>query len=316
MKSNCFFSIIIPAYNVEKYIEQSVNSILNQTYQNFEIIIINDGSKDNTGKIIDKLYQNNSKIKIIHKENEGLSKARNTGIKKSIGEYLIFLDGDDYWNSNEALAQIFTKIKKDKNDLVMIGLQKYFEETKTIVNKKLFDSKIPITIKNLLKTNYYKASACDKIIKKSSFINNDLTFPEGLLSEDIIYCSNLLNKVKNIGLINENIYVYRQHKSSITKNINVKNIEDILTMLKEGLKNKNSLNYNYLAYEYTVVLGLISTSKGTKNIPKNLKVEVFKLKFLLNYNLNYKVKMVYILSKVIGIKATSKLLGKFIDLKT
>ena len=100
------YSIIVPAYNVENYLEQCINSILVQSFNNYEIIIVNDGSTDKTGKICDNFASKNKQIKIIHKKNGGLSSARNTGLEFASGEYNIFLDSDDFWIDKNFLANI------------------------------------------------------------------------------------------------------------------------------------------------------------------------------------------------------------------
>ena len=104
-------SIIIPVYNVEKYLEECVNSILNQKIKNYEIILVDDGSTDSSGEICDKMSANNQEITVIHQKNQGLSEARNSGIKKATGEYLMFVDSDDFINENVNLNKIFPNLK-------------------------------------------------------------------------------------------------------------------------------------------------------------------------------------------------------------
>lgn len=110
------FSVIIPAYNVSSYLEGCVQSILKQTFENYEIIIVDDGSTDNTGIIADELSKNYHQVAVIHQSNGGASKARNTGISKSSGDYLLFLDGDDFWSDTQFLDAIATKIKASCSD--------------------------------------------------------------------------------------------------------------------------------------------------------------------------------------------------------
>ena len=105
-KDSVKFSIIVPVYKVEKYLERCINSILSQTYRNFELILVDDGSTDNCPRICDEYVKSNNRINVIHKKNGGLSSARNAGIDRSTGEYIIFVDSDDYWNSNHALQKI------------------------------------------------------------------------------------------------------------------------------------------------------------------------------------------------------------------
>ena len=128
------FSIIVPVYNVEKYIEECLNSILKQNYKNYEVIVINDGSLDKSGEICENFSKKNFNFKVIHVKNGGLSSARNIGIKKALGEYILFLDGDDFIAKN-CLEDIDNLIKKNNStDIVFGKIIKYYKDGKTISN--------------------------------------------------------------------------------------------------------------------------------------------------------------------------------------
>ena len=156
------FSVIIPIYNVESYIEKCVNSVIDQDYKNIEILLINDGSKDNSKLICEKKDKEDSRIRFINKQNGGLSSARNTGLDNATGDYILFLDGDDYWDDKEALSKINRNLQNSKADIVTFGLKKMFEdtgeieETKYVFNRENvdFDSK-KNTLSYLVKNNLY-----------------------------------------------------------------------------------------------------------------------------------------------------------------
>lgn len=308
------FSIIIPCYNVEKYVVSCVDSILKQTEKDFEIVIINDGSTDNTLEVIQKNYSNNEYIKIIDQKNGGLSKARNTGIKNSTGKYLCFVDSDDYWNDNNALRKIKAYIIDNDKDIIVIGNTKFFENDEKIVPKKSINYKGQ-GVEYLIKTNYFKACAWDKIVKRELVVNKNNYFPDGLFSEDIIWCGKLLEETLNVGCLEENFYMYRQRVGSITKSVKEKNIKDMIQMIHNFDGIDNNIVKSFLAYEYSVALGLVSTKNVKNNISKETLNELFLLKDLLNYDLSEKVHKVNMLKKLFGIKLTSKILGIFIDLK-
>ena len=118
------FSIIIPAYNVADYLENCVESILKQTYDNYEIIIVDDGSTDETGKIADDLSLQFKQINVIHQSNGGASKARNTGMKEVVGDYILFLDGDDFWSDIYFLDQVASELNKQLVDVVITMIMK------------------------------------------------------------------------------------------------------------------------------------------------------------------------------------------------
>ena len=129
------FSIIVPVYNVEKYVKQCINSILSQTYINYELILVDDGSTDSSGSICDS-FKNNKLIKVFHKKNGGLSDARNYGFKKAEGEYVIFLDSDDYWIDNDFLSNINKMLIKKNYDLIIFNTIKYFDESEKKSNPR------------------------------------------------------------------------------------------------------------------------------------------------------------------------------------
>ncbi len=316
------FSVIIPVYNVEKYLEACINSAINQDYDDYEIILVDDGSIDESGNICDEFSDRFNYIKVIHKKNGGLSDARNEGIKKAKGDYLVFIDSDDYLCKNDALSNIAKIIDSSKCDLVIYGVNKFFEDSNKLIEKNNFlpDNNKQI-IESLIKQNYFKASACDKVIRKNIITKNQLFFEKGRLSEDIEWCAKILKSIDldKISVLNENIYVYRQRKNSISKSIDLKIISDIIQMItNEYMAHADKGCYiinSYLAYEYSVLLGLMSTRNIRKKIPKELKEEILSKKELLNYDLSDKVKKVNKLVKLLGIRCASRLLGTFIDMK-
>ena len=119
-------SVIVPVYNVEQYLERCVDSIINQTYKNLEIILVNDGSTDNSGQLCDELAKKDSRIRVIHKENGGVSEARNFGVKEISGEYVIFIDSDDYINKR-MINVLYSQIKLEEADVSVCGVMNVYE---------------------------------------------------------------------------------------------------------------------------------------------------------------------------------------------
>lgn len=311
------FSIIIPCYNVEKYVVKCVDSVLNQNYSDYEIIIINDGSTDDTLKICKEIQKNNDKVKIFSQKNGGLSSARNLGIQKSNGEYFIFLDSDDYLMDNNFLSDVSDVIESNFSELIIFGYKKVCEKDGSIIFDKpsfIKENELSI-IESLIEQNYYKASACDKIIRSDIVKKNNMKFPLNFKSEDISWCSQILRYVNcdKIDVINKNVYAYVQRNNSITKTVKEQNIIDMISQI-ESFRNMGYIIDNYLAYEYSVVLGLISSNK-VKNVSNATKKRVFLQSDLLKFCLNKKVKKVYICKKIFGIRLTSKILGIFISYK-
>lgn len=308
-------SIIIPVYNVEKYLKQCLDSVIAQKYNNYEIILVDDGSTDDSPNICNEYADKYQNIRCFHKENGGLSSARNYGVDRMNGEYVLFLDSDDYWDDSEFLYKISNILKKEDYDIIVFGMKKYFEDSKCFCNPQFkFDNNT--SIYELIKYNKFKASACNKIIKSEILKKNNIVFPLGLKSEDIKWTYEVLKNSKNIYALKENIYVYRQRGGSITKTIKEQNILDMISMFKfcyeDCIKCNNSnkeVLLSYIAYEYCVALGLVSC---IKNVQKSTKHCLYDMKYFLKYRISKKVKLVHFCKCIFGIRITSRLLGIFI----
>lgn len=319
------FSIIIPVFNIEKYIAKCIESILDQTYKDYEIIIVDDGSTDSSGKICDDFSKKYSNIKIIHKKNGGLSSARNVGIKEAMGEYLMFIDGDDFLNSEDNLQYIAKQInQKNKPDIIQYRMLYYYEEKnkfmklKELEEKECNENTKIIYLDRMIKEGILSISACDKVVKRSIVLKNNIMFNENILSEDIDWSLKLYLNVKSIATINKEIYVYRQQrKGSITNKVNTQNISSIKYILKYWVnfnykdEKIKRLYFNYLAYQYIILLTIINR----RNCNKNLKKEIYDLKFLLKYDNNYKVKLSNKIYKLFGISIGTNILKIYLLLK-
>lgn len=225
------FSIIVPVYNTGDYLKKCIDSILNQTYEEYEIIIVNDGSTDNSKKIINE-YKNKypDKIKVINKKNGGLSSARNRGVKKAMGEYILFVDSDDY--IEKGLLKTLNSKTKDSPDLIRFQI-KEIRDDKVIMHRELpFETfKGDKAFKKIVKYHYVEPAWC-YAYRTSFYKENRFTFAEGKYHEDfglIPYVIMSAYKVKSIGYIGYN-YVIRN--GSIMTDVNYdktkKKVDDIL----------------------------------------------------------------------------------------
>ena len=231
------FSIIIPAYNAEKYIEKTVESVLKQTYKNFELILINDGSKDNTRKCCEKLTQKDSRIKFFNRENAGASKTRNFGIEKSNFEYICFLYLDDYIESS--MLQEYVNILKKYENIEMITCG-FFSEIIDEDNQK----KSQIDIINY-KEKYYSSykelkddfvtlwdkailyNVWNKVYLKSIIEKNNIRFIEATLGEDVDFNQQYLLKINRLYNTNKCFYHYIRGRNSTITGQYIKNLFDI-----------------------------------------------------------------------------------------
>ena len=204
------FSIIIPVYNVEKYIDNCLKSIMNQTFKDYEIIVVNDGTKDNSMDIVKK-YD----VTIVEQKNQGLSAARNTGVNHATGEYLIFLDSDDSWNKD--LLKEINKSLKNKPDVVRFQIQETYEDTdnKKEYNETPFEGKTGVEAFNLISKYHFVENAWCYAIKKDYYKKENYSFKVGTIHEDfgltplIIIKANIVNSIDYIG------YNYLQRQGSI-----------------------------------------------------------------------------------------------------
>lgn len=220
MKTNEKISVVVPVYNVEKYIKKCINSLINQTYSNLEIILVDDGSTDNSGFLCDKLSNIDNRIKVFHKKNGGLSDARNFGIKHAHGKYIAFVDSDDY--IDEKMYEIlYNNLVKQNADISICGKIIEYENS---IQKAVYDNKIDIFNRDeaLIQLNYlelFDMSACDKLFKIELFDN--LQFPFGMKNEDLYVMYKIFYKTSKVVYSYSKLYHYIQRASSITKQKNI-----------------------------------------------------------------------------------------------
>ncbi len=212
-------SVVVPVYNVENYIERCLDSILNQTYRDLEIILVDDGSTDNSGRICDEYEKSDSRIKVIHRENGGLSAARNTGIKASCGEYLIFIDSDDYIHP-KMLEILAGNLINNQSDIAICGFKKIYDDEVTEYEEKP-GTTISIYSGREACLNMYDdrlavmtVVAWNKLYKRSLFEN--IFYPEGKIHEDEFTTYKLLYNSGRVVYFDGELYYYVQRKGSIT----------------------------------------------------------------------------------------------------
>lgn len=211
-------SVIVPIYNVEKYLDKCVDSIINQTYKNLEIILVDDGSPDNCPKMCDDYAKKDSRIKVVHKENGGLSDARNAGMKVATGEYVSFIDSDDYISLDFYETLLQTMIDND-SDIVECSVVKFYENEKfdeysddlKVTNYETVDA-----LDGLISENPFKQHVWNKLYKSSVAL--DIPYAVGKLNEDEFWTYQVFGKAKKVTRINQTMYYYFQRNGSIMGN--------------------------------------------------------------------------------------------------
>ncbi|WP_418934934.1 glycosyltransferase family 2 protein [Haemophilus sp.] len=243
--SNELISIIVPVYNVEQYLEKCVDSIINQTYTNIEIILVDDGSTDSSGFLCDSLAKKDPRISVYHKENGGLSSARNFGIEKAHGAYLGFIDSDDYIDP-DMYETLYNLIKKDNSDVAMCGLYNIYANNRDKqvdrIDTLLVDKEEAIKI--VLDGKLTTISAVNKLYKKDIF--NNLKYDVGKFYEDAFIIVRLLEQCNKISITNERKYYYYHRSSSITTQRFTKKQLDMLEAW--------SVNFNIVKERYPKII--------------------------------------------------------------
>ncbi|WP_455149466.1 glycosyltransferase family 2 protein [Capnocytophaga sp.] len=305
------FSIVIPVYNVAPYLRECVDSVLAQNSTDYEIILVDDGSTDNSPAICDEYAEKYSQIKVIHKTNGGLSDARNFGIKEAQGDYLMFLDSDDFWNRENVLLDLHNIIKENNPDLIIHELSSFYNLEKIIPrkfkNKEIqnFSYDFKEDLKYLVNNDIYYATACNKVIKASIVKKNNIEFPKGKLHEDVVWCADIIPYINNYALYSNPFYYYRKERDgSLTVQIRPKNIIDLIDIIseKETLLSKFDGGLSYLSYNYYIYLNNVNL------LEEELKQKYLRKLINLNYLLDYYPRNILSLKGKIRL-AFYKLLG-------
>lgn len=212
-------SVIVPIYNVEKYLRRCIDSIINQTYKNLEIILVDDESPDNSGKICDEYAAIDSRIVVIHQKNKGLSGARNSGIDIAKGEYIAFVDSDDYIDE-KMYETLMHDLKHNNAKMSICGRYYEFEDGRRLQRYKIEDKiKVYNSKDAIVEMNNYSSfdmSAWDKLYHRSLW--EDIRYPEGKLSEDFFVIFKLLDKAETVVFNPTPLYFYIQRQNSISRN--------------------------------------------------------------------------------------------------
>lgn len=296
-------SVIVPVYNVEKYLNICMETICNQTYKNLEIILIDDGSKDSSGLICEKWKYKDSRVRVIHKQNGGLSSARNVGIKESKGEYICFVDSDDVLDY-DSIEYLFNLIREYGADISICDPVHCYPNIKhnfVQENKRIVYSNPQNAIVEMFYQKSFLVSAWGKLYKKECF--NEIYFPEGMLFEDSAIMYKVFENAKKIAYGNARKYGYMHREGSITTKKFSNRDLDILKISNEILDyamNRPELIPAARAYYVTanlrVYLNAIKEENYKKiidNCRKNIKDQYWKV--FLDKNIRQKLRISLIL---------------------
>ena len=311
-------SFIIPVYKVEKYLRQCVESITTQTYRDIEVILVDDGSPDDSPALCDNLADEDVRVNAIHKENGGLSDARNVGLKAATGDFVVFVDGDDFWLSKDDLNELMAVAEQQPEaDFIGYNCKYYYPETESFSPWVAYSDKLSMPVdKNmamieLVKSGTFPMSACLKLIKREFLIKNELFFVKGQIAEDIPWFINVLDKCGKCSFVDRYVYAYRQNVAGSITNfsgdmsfrslLNIVETETDKVESRSFSKEAKEALYSFLAYELSI---LMTYSNIDREISKRLKT----YSWLIEYDINPKVKKVKICRRLLGMDLTVLLL--------
>lgn len=319
-------SIIIPIYNVKSYLRQCVDSVLTQTYQELEIILVDDGSTDGSGKIVDEICSTPNGLisslphclKCIHKPNGGLSDARNAGLKVATGEYVAFLDSDDVYLLNDGLEQLMTLAHDEQPDVLLFQAVDVYPNHQSI--RKAYDEAWIAThngmevFHQLVRTQSFNMSACFQLVRRNLLEQHQIYFEKGLLSEDVDWSLRLWQYVDKVRAINLPLYGYQHREGSISTTYTIRNLRSyehifakFILLYKERVVDVATESYwqttmGYLAQMYTSCLYAYG------QIAREDKSEAYAIlkryATLLEHSISIKSERVILLKRYIGLRLT------------
>lgn len=307
------FSVIVPIFNKERFVELCSESVLRQSFRDFELLLVDDGSFDDSPRICDQIAEKNPCVKVVHKQNGGLSDARNVGLKEAEGEYILFLDGDDYYGDVHMLAELKNIIDQERPDVIVYGAKKKYHSMEMEDGwLALFSEKDYKKYNNktmyLMQRNIIQSSAWSKAIKRECLEKNHIQFIKGQLSEDVEWTLKLLMCTEKIAVIPKAYYIYQQNNDSISHNVGIKNCKDISEIICRYASTNDEAVLHYLANQY--LIWLTATNYVKTEQVKTLLLEMRRYYYLLDYDWYPYVRKAKRL-KWIGYPAMRKLLGVY-----
>lgn len=329
MQDNILMSIIVPAYQIETYLAECVKSVENQNYNDYEIIIVDDGSKDNTPEIADELKKEFSNIYVIHQENQGLSEARNSGIKVAKGKYCVLLDGDDMFQP-DTLIELAKCIEENNMPDVVISrfvtldsLTGEIKECPFTFDKKRLDCISSVSMK-FKEISHYWLAGWLFCVRLDYLKQHNLFFKKGLLHEDEEWMPRVALHAQSIAFNNVPYYCYRLNRDgSITNKLNENRMLDsirIISILQDELEDDTYSDQakDVMLYRIQIILfGTINKASLYRNI-ENYKEIIGLLEekiYILRHSQRMIYRLSYIMCKTIGVKRTGLFLQKLVSLR-
>ena len=313
-----FFSVILPVYKVEKYLRQCVDSVLSQNYDNYEVILVDDGSPDSCPQICDDYASRFARVRTVHRENGGQSAARNSGLSAcSASEdphYVIYLDSDDYWEGTDALAHIADNISQHNSDVVIFGCYAYDENHKYIARGN-YDLSYngqskQLIIDYLVSHNQFPVAAWNIAVKRQFLNQNNINFLVGITGEDYDWLIKVFYHAESVSLQNDTLCVHRQFvEGSITRTQSFNGLRGINYAIANWLTledNSNRAISTYLARVYLIALHIYS--QQSRDNKTHVKKDLYANCIILYRSQKPIHKLIFILSKIVGLTPIATLI--------
>ena len=302
-------SVIVPVYNVEQYLDECIESILGQSYNNIELILVDDGATDSSGAKCDAWSDKDTRIKTIHKENGGLSSARNTGTTLATGDYIVFIDSDDYWDDRFFLEKAVDKLQETDSDILIFGMKK-------VKGQDIIEVESPECIDSLqeaIKQGYLRSCAWNLLVKLRLIKEKTICFREGVINEDMEWATRIYISAESAAAVPWNPYCYRQREGSITHTSSFKSVNDVCDNYKRCLdltncmtQEKKDAYYYFLARAFSILL--INVAELENKARREYFPFLRENAWILDYNTRNRERIIRVSVKLLGINNTCKLL--------
>lgn len=317
-------SIIVPVYNIAHYLNDCVQSVLAQSFHDWELVLVNDGSTDQSLMLCEEWAKKDKRIRVVHKTNGGLSDARNAGLLEAKGEYIHFLDGDDFYTSDKVLQTLIEQVEQYQlpDTLLFCRVDKY-EDTGKENKERPYDvdfinqaeSTVAI-FEHLLRTQRFNMSACFQILRHECLMENQIFFEKGLLSEDVDWSLALWQHLRTVKAVNCYGYCYRHRSASISTSLSIRTYQSYQYMFQKWIPRLQKdggtlaqLQLSYMAFLFpTLIYGFFL-------VPKQDRVPVYellkKMRSVLQYSATKKSDRVAVCVKIIGFYLTCRIFASY-----
>lgn len=319
-------SVIIPVYNSEKYLDQCIQSILKQTYKNTEIVLVDDGSTDNSRNICLDYADKDNRIVFIEEENAGTSAARNKGLKKATGDYITFTDNDDFLSDVNAYENIMSILEKSNADILMFNTAIYDDATgmcthsgNEIDRSQIAGKKAAEALKTVMQNGLMARAVWAKFFKAELLNEYNVEFPENMRNEDTAFTAEAFLHAKSYDWYDGIFYCYRINSgtSQTSKPMNKSQLDDLKKILMHYIRKTDELKdselkeamYSYLAFPFAVWLGYAS---GIKSIGKADFKEMKKYSYVLKYHDDSSMVTLSKLYNILGFGITKEALNLWV----